>query len=118
MAHFALLHFGFNAIVKYAPGSFTIADIINMIALNSMYVIFGVDAIVNKDFRKFIAGNNNFNIIIFMPWILLNITIGVAIFLHKLLRINSFKLATISFSIGVISCLAIILKLIKVKVIF
>ncbi len=88
-----------------------------MLALNSIYVMFGVDAIVNRDFRKFIAGNNNFNIIIFMPWILLNITIAVAIFLNKLFKLKSYKLATISFSIGVISCFAIIFKLIKMKVI-
>lgn len=83
-----LLHFGFNLVVKYAPGSFTIADIINMLALNSLYVCFGLDAIINKDFRKFIAGNNNFNIIIFMPWILLNVTLATATILHKVFKIK------------------------------
>ena len=74
MCHYFSVLFFFKRLVNVFPKSFTFSEAFNFVAISSYYVYFGMKhlkpALLDEKVYS-LAGNGQFNAIIFMPWVCL-----------------------------------------------
>lgn len=65
--HYNILSFTTVLYPKFLPGTLTFSEIFTFQNLNALYTTFAVESLFKQDLLKFIAGNNNYNFLVFSP---------------------------------------------------
>ena len=72
-----------EGISQFLPGQFSVSELFIFCSLNAFYTTFGLDGLLEIEKKKFIAGCNVSNIIVFGPWYVLNMTGLCFVILHR-----------------------------------
>ena len=81
--HFLVLSLNMEGISRFLPGQFSVSELFIFCSLNAFYTTFGLDGLLEIDKKRFIAGCNVSNIIVFGPWYVLNMTALCFVIIHR-----------------------------------
>ena len=74
LIHFAILALSMELIPLYIPDAFSVSELFIFAAINAFFTSFCWDSVIYIEQRKYISGCNVSNIIIFTPWVFINLT--------------------------------------------
>lgn len=70
--HYTVLLVGFTQIPRHFPGQFSVSEVFIFAAINSFFLCFAFDGLINEEVKRYRAGCNISNILAFTPWMFLN----------------------------------------------
>jgi hypothetical protein len=96
LIHFVTLSLSMELISRFLPQAFSVSELFMFSAVNAYYVSFAFDSLIYRSQRKYIAGCNISNVLIFTPWIFLNFSALIYALIGKYVGLISLILGLIA----------------------